>query len=138
MNIEEAKKELLEIKKDNESKAMIINNNSSNMQIRWSNKDLKEMAEISQRCAREIRAIETVLEELENKQDDINILQAQRDSMEYQFKQAVLTLEHKDQLINLMALAILNYDDQLVINKYKDINDVKETFEEILKEELYD
>lgn len=138
MNIEEAKKELLGIKKDNESKAMIIHNNSSNIQIRWSNKDLKEMAEISQRCAREIRAIETVLEELENKQDDINILQAQRDSMEYQFKQAVLTLEHKDQIINLMALAILNYDDQLVINKYKDINDVKETFEEILKEELYD
>lgn len=85
-----------------------------------------------------IKAIETVLEELENKQDDINILQAQRDSMEYQFKQAILTLEHKDQIINLMALAILNYDDQLVINKYKDINDVKETFEEILKEELYD
>lgn len=138
MDIEEAKKELLEIKKDNESKAMIINNNSSNIQIRWSNKDLKEMAEISQRCAREIRAIETVLEELENKQDDINILQAQRDSMEYQFKQALLTLEHKDQIINLMALAILNYDDQLVINKYKDINEVKETFEEILKEELYD
>lgn len=135
MSIEEAKKELLEIKKDNESKAMIINNNSSNMQIRWSNKDLKEMAEISQRCAREIRAIETVLEELENKQDDINILQAQRDSMEYQFKQALLTLEHKDQVINLMALAILNYDDQLVINRYKDLEHVKETFEEILKEE---
>ena len=67
MNIEEAKKELLGIKKDNESKAMIINNNSSNMQIRWSNKDLKEMAEISQRCAREIRAIEIVLSELEKK-----------------------------------------------------------------------
>ena len=32
----------------------------------------------------EQKAIETVLEELENKQDDINILQAQRDSMEYQ------------------------------------------------------
>ena len=84
------------------------------------------------------KAIEIVLEELENKQDDINILQAQRDSMECQFKQALLTLEHKDQIINLMALAILNYDDQLVINKYKDINEVKETFEEILKEELYD
>lgn len=83
----------------------------------------------------EKQAIETILSELENKQDDINILQAQRDSMEYQFKQALLTLEHKDQIINLMALAILNYDDQLVINKYKDINEVKETFEEILKED---
>ena len=86
----------------------------------------------------EKQAIETVLEELENKQDNINILQAQRNSMEYQFNQAISTLEHKDLIINLMALAILNYDNQLVINKYKDINDVKETFEEILKEELYD
>ena len=41
-------------------------------------------------------AIETVLSELENKQDDINILQAQRDSMEYQFKQAKAELEKKD------------------------------------------
>lgn len=72
MDIKEAKKELLEIKKDNESKAMIINNNSSNVQIRWSNKDLKEMSEISQRCAREIRAIEVVLSELEKKEAIIN------------------------------------------------------------------
>ena len=50
-------------------------------------------------------------------------------------KYVISEIEHKDQLINLMALAILNYDDQLVINKYKDINDVKETFEEILKED---
>lgn len=51
---------------------------------------------------------------------------------------AVSEIEHKDQIINLMALAILNYDDQLVINKYKDINDVKETFEEILKDNATD
>lgn len=44
----------------------------------------------------EQQAIETVLSELENKQDDINILQAQRDSMEYQFKQAKTELEKKD------------------------------------------
>lgn len=37
--------------------------------------------------------------------------------------------------IDLMALAILNYDDQLVINRYKDIDEVKETFEELAKEE---
>lgn len=41
-------------------------------------------------------------------------------------------LEKKDKIINLMALAILNYDDQLVINKYKDIEAVKETFEEYI------
>ena len=43
-------------------------------------------------------------------------------------------LEKKDRIINLMALAILNYDDQLVINRYKDIDAVKETFEEYLSE----
>ena len=56
---------LKEIKKDNESKIMIINTNTSNIQIRWSNKDLKEMAEISNRCGKENRAIETVLNLLE-------------------------------------------------------------------------
>lgn len=57
-------------------------------------------------------------------------------NIEQQAIETVLSeLENKIQLVNLMALAILNYDDQLVINKYKDINDVKETFEEILKEE---
>lgn len=43
----------------------------------------------------------------------------------------VLTeLKKKDKVINEMALEILNYDDQLVINKYKDIENVKKEFEE--------
>lgn len=53
------------------------------------------------------KAIGTVLEELENKQDNINILQAQRDSMEYQFKQAKAELEKKDKVINEMATYII-------------------------------
>ena len=36
--------------------------------------------------------------------------------------------------IDLMALAILNYDDQLVINRYKNIDEVKETFKDLAKE----
>lgn len=67
MDLEEAKTILNTIKLDNESKAMIIYNNTSNIQIRWSNEDLKEMAEISQRCARENRAIEIILSELEKR-----------------------------------------------------------------------
>lgn len=67
MNEEEAIETIREIKKDNESKIMIINTNTSNIQIRWSNKDLKEMAEISNRCGKENRAIETVLNLLEKK-----------------------------------------------------------------------
>ena len=35
----------------------------------------------------------------------------------------------KEQVIDLMALAILNYDDQLVINRYKNIDGVKQYFE---------
>lgn len=46
-------------------------------------------------------------------------------------------IEKKDKTINLMSLAILNYDDQLVINKYKDIEQVKETFKDILENETY-
>ena len=49
------------------------------------------------------QAIETVLNELEYKQDDINVLQAQRDSVENQLKQAKAELEKKDEIIDLMA-----------------------------------
>ena len=48
-------------------------------------------------------AIETVLNELEYKQDDINVLQAQRDSVENQLKQAKAELEKKDKIIDEMA-----------------------------------
>ena len=74
MNEEEAIEIIREIKKDNESKIMIINTNTSNIQIRWSNKDLKEMAEISNRCAKENRAIETVLSMLEEKDKTIDLM----------------------------------------------------------------
>lgn len=40
----------------------------------------------------------------------------------------------KEQVINLMALSILNYDDQLIINRYKNIDDVKKTFKDLAKE----
>lgn len=63
------------------------------------------------------QAIETVLEELENKQDDINILQAQRDSIEYQFKQAKAELEKKNKIINEMAEYISKTDSTMFYNK---------------------
>ena len=95
----------------------------------------------------EQQAIETVLEELENKQDDINILQAQRDSMEYQFKQAKAELEKKEAIINEMAeymeqeMAEYQLDDiyselyncngmerNWTRGKEAEINDIKEYF----------
>ena len=41
--------------------------------------------------------------------------------------------EEKDKQIDLMALAILNYDDQLIINRYKNIDDVKQCFADLAK-----
>ena len=43
-------------------------------------------------------------------------------------------IKEKDKQIDLMALIILNYDDQLVINRYKNIDEVKEEFKELSKE----
>ena len=40
----------------------------------------------------------------------------------------------KEQVIDLMALAIINYDDQLVINRYKNINEVKQCLERKVRE----
>lgn len=47
-------------------------------------------------------------------------------------------LNKKNEIINLMALAILNYDDQLTINRYKNLNEVKQTFEKYLKDNATD
>lgn len=82
-----------------------------NMNIEKATERCKALTNLEQGCWIGIsnqKAIETVLSELENKQDDINILQAQRDSMEYQFKQAKAELEKKDKIIDLMAKWISN------------------------------
>ena len=46
-------------------------------------------------------------------------------------------LEKKNKIIDLMSRAILNYDDQLVINKYRNKEEVKEYFEEITENEQF-
>lgn len=71
-------------------------------------------------------AIETVLSELENKQDDINILQAQRDSIEYQFKQAKAELEKKDDVIDEMADWITKIEPTIYCDKSKCDENCKE------------
>lgn len=79
-------------------------------------KDLREEDFYSLIGIHQIQAISTVLNLIEKQQKEI---------------------EKKDKIIDLMSLAILNYDDQLVINKYKDIEQVKETFKDILENETY-
>lgn len=73
----------------------------------------EEIFELPYLSSIEQQAIETVLEELENKQDDINILQAQRDSMEYQFKQAKLELEKKDKRLNRQFKLLQKKDKEI-------------------------
>lgn len=58
----------------------------------------------------QMQAIETVLNliakqkaEIEDKQDEINVLEAQRDSIENQFEQAKAEIEKKDRIIDEMA-----------------------------------
>lgn len=47
-------------------------------------------------------------------------------------------LTKQDKMIELMALAISSYDGQLVINQYKDRNDVKAKFEEYVEDGTYE
>ena len=58
------------------------------------------------------------------------------------FKQSLNLIQNQDTEINklnkindLMAKSILNYDDQLVINQYRDKEHVKETFTEYAMKE---
>lgn len=66
-------------------------------------RDYKVESDYDKFCEERCIAIETVLNELDYKQDDINVLQAQRDSVENQLKQAKAELEKKDEIIDLMA-----------------------------------
>lgn len=53
-----------------------------------------------------LNLIEKQKAEIEDKQDEINVLEAQRDSIENQFEQAKKEIEKKDKIIDLMAEAI--------------------------------
>ena len=71
------------------------------------------------------------------KNGDINVIEltADLDTQSIAIATVLKELETKNEIINLMALAILNYDDQLVINKYRDLEDVKNHFQELSKED---
>ena len=72
-------------------------------------------------------ATDTVLNLIEKLQTDFKIVDQECSRLER--KEA-----KQDKMIDLMALVILNYDDQLVINRYKNIDEVKEEFKELTKE----
>lgn len=84
-------------------------------------RDYKVESDYDKFCEERCIAIETVLNELEYKQDDINVLQAQRDSVENQLKQAKAELEKKDKIIDKMA-------KQLVGMTYSDTDNIEAIF----------
>ena len=60
-----------------------------------------------------LKFAEILFNELENKQDDINILQAQRDSMEYQLNQAKAELGKKDKRLNRQFKLLQKKDNKI-------------------------
>ena len=86
-------------------------------------------------------AIETVLNILKEKDNIINEQLKEnvelRKELNEENKRCMILANNdkfKEQVIDLMALAIINYDDQLVINRYKNINEVKQCFERKVRE----
>lgn len=89
----------------------------------------------------DLKSLDTVLSLIKEHQEEIDELK--RDNTDTWYLNSKMSRRHledicrmkkKDKQIDLMALAILNYDDQLVINRYKNIDEVKETFEKLAKE----
>ena len=86
-------------------------------------------------------ALETVLNMLKEKDNIINEQLKEnvelRKELNEENKRCMILANNdkfKEQVIDLMALAIINYDDQLVINRYKNINEVKQCFEREVRE----
>lgn len=90
-------------------------------------------------------AINTVLSMIKGKEKEIEMLKEDNKRLDKEaqkyFETSIIhskqynqQLEKKEQIIDLMALAILNYDDQLIISRYKNIDNVKNTFAKLAKE----
>lgn len=91
-------------------------------------RDYKVESDYDKFCEERCIAIETVLNELEYKQDDINVLQAQRDSVENQLKQAKAELEKKEAIINEMAKYIIDLIKYNNPEEERDKEEIKKYF----------
>ena len=80
------------------------------------------------------KAVKIVLNLIEKLQEENKVFKRALDKETADRSNDLLELQKKDKMIDLMALVILNYDDQLVINRYKNIDEVKEEFKKITKE----
>lgn len=75
----------------------------------------------------DVEAIEIVLSLIKEQQE--KIAKYEKIYKEYDCYRWVKELDKKDKIIDLMARAIDNYDCQLVINTFKDTEDIKQYFE---------
>lgn len=84
---------------------------------------------------RPYNAIQIALSLIKEQQEEIGSLQ--KDINEENKRCMILANndKFKEQVIDLMALAIINYDGQLVINRYKNIDDVKQYFANLVEKE---
>ena len=79
--------------------------------------------------------LETVLNMLKEKDTEIEKLQSELNKENKRCMILANNDKFKEQIIDLIALAILNYDDQLIINRYKNIDDVKQYFAGLVEKE---
>ncbi len=72
---------------------------------------------------------------IEKKDREIEKLEKQSKVIDRQAQKYFEQTIYLNKIIDLMALAILNYDDQLIISRYKNIDDVKQYFAELVRKE---
>ena len=78
---------------------------------------------------------DTVLSLIKEQQEEIGSLQKELNEENKRSMILANNDKFKEQVIDLMALAIINYDDQLLINQYKNINEVKQYFAGLVEKE---
>ena len=83
----------------------------------------------------DLKSLDTVLSLIKEQQEEIESLQKELNEENKRSMILANNDKFKEQVIDLMALAIINYDDQLVINQYKNINEVKQYFAGLVEKE---
>lgn len=80
-------------------------------------------------CENHIADIQAVIKELKNTQS--NLYEANN-----RIADLMNIIDERDKIIDLMAKTIDNYDSQLQINNFKDVEHIKQYFKEYAEEEV--
>lgn len=129
MDKKQAMNILQQIKKENERKIDIVHNNMANMEVRWTENDVKVMNDIAYKCALENRAIEIIINTLISKSYiDISALVGTIDEKEtLQYVEGIL-----ERHANGVSSIYTNQENEafkslmnIIINKTKKIQDLE-------------